>query len=235
MAFTKVLCSDFYHQQWCAICVAWSHYDDTIWWASWHLKSLANWLFVQQLALAKEKNISKVSIPPVRLAIHQWLVDAPHKGLVIWKTFPCHDVITLQWRFNERDGISNHLYLDYLLNHLFRCRSKKTLKLSVIGLCERNSPVTDEFPAQKSSNAENVSIWWRHHDAIHNDYRASWNSPNLPKELILIPNSCGLPTALWQDYCSNLQNFTSHCKDFAVCHCVFSMLLHLLQCCMTMQ
>ena len=26
-----------------------------------------------------------------------------------------------------------------------------------------NSPVTGEFPAQKSSNAENVSIQWRHH------------------------------------------------------------------------
>ena len=27
-----------------------------------------------------------------------------------------------------------------------------------------NSPVTGEFPAQRASNAENVSIWWRHHD-----------------------------------------------------------------------
>ena len=26
-----------------------------------------------------------------------------------------------------------------------------------------NSPVTGEFPAQKASNAKNVSIWWRHH------------------------------------------------------------------------
>ena len=26
------------------------------------------------------------------------------------------------------------------------------------------SPVTGEFPAQKASNAENVSIWWRHHE-----------------------------------------------------------------------
>ena len=29
-----------------------------------------------------------------------------------------------------------------------------------------NSPVTGEFPAQRASNAENVSIWWRHH-VIH--------------------------------------------------------------------
>ena len=27
-----------------------------------------------------------------------------------------------------------------------------------------NSPVTGEFPAQRASNAQNVSIWWCHHD-----------------------------------------------------------------------
>ena len=40
---------------------------------------------------------------------------------------------------------------------------KKTSKLRVTGLCEGNSPVTGEFPAQMASNAENVSIWWRLH------------------------------------------------------------------------
>ena len=41
--------------------------------------------------------------------------------------------------------------------------SKKTPKLRVTGLCEGNSPVTGEFPAQRTSNAENFSIRWRHH------------------------------------------------------------------------
>ena len=31
---------------------------------------------------------------------------------------------------------------------------KKTSKLHVTGLCEGNSPVTGEFPAQRASNAE---------------------------------------------------------------------------------
>ena len=70
---------------------------------------------------------------------------------------------TLQWRHNYRDGISNHLRLDCLLNRLFRRISKKTSKLRVTGLGEGNSPVTGEFPAQRASKAENVSIWWRHH------------------------------------------------------------------------
>ena len=62
-----------------------------------------------------------------------------------------------------RDGVSNHQPHDCLLNGLFRRRSKKTSKLRVTGLFEGNSPVTGEFPAQKASNAENISIWWHHH------------------------------------------------------------------------
>ena len=62
------------------------------------------------------------------------------------------------------DGVSNRRYIDCWPNILFRCRSKKTSKLRVAGLCEGNSPVTGEFPAQMASNAETVSIWWRHHD-----------------------------------------------------------------------
>ena len=71
--------------------------------------------------------------------------------------------VTLQWRHNGRDGISNHQPYDCLLNCLFRRRSKKTSKLRVTGLCAWNSPVTGEFPAQRASNEENVSLWWRHH------------------------------------------------------------------------
>ena len=71
---------------------------------------------------------------------------------------------TLQWRHNVRAGVSNSQPGDCLLNRLFRRRSKKTSKLRVTGLCEGNLPVTNEFPAQRASNAENVSIWWRHHE-----------------------------------------------------------------------
>ena len=70
----------------------------------------------------------------------------------------------LHWNHNGRDGVSNHHPYDCLLNRLFRGRWKKTSKHRVTGLCEWNSPVIGEFPAQRSSNAENVSIWWRHHD-----------------------------------------------------------------------
>ena len=41
--------------------------------------------------------------------------------------------------------------------------TKKTSKLHITGLCEGNSSVIGELPAQRSSNGENVSICWRHH------------------------------------------------------------------------
>ena len=74
----------------------------------------------------------------------------------------------LQWRHNGRDSVSNHQPHYYLLNRLFRRRSRKTALLRVTGLCVGNSPVTGEFPAQMASNAENVSIWWRHHGTLFN-------------------------------------------------------------------
>ena len=75
-------------------------------------------------------------------------------------------VITLRWRHNMNDVVSNHLSHHCLLNRLFGCKSKKTSKFRVTGLCAGNSPETGEFPAQMASNAEDVSIWWRHHENV---------------------------------------------------------------------
>ena len=69
----------------------------------------------------------------------------------------------LEWRHNGHDCVSNHQPHHYILNRLFGWRSKKTSKSRVAGLRVGNSPGTGEFPAQMASNAENVSIWWRHH------------------------------------------------------------------------
>ena len=78
-------------------------------------------------------------------------------GDIIWQH-------TLQWRYNGRDGVSNHQPRYCLLKRLFRRRSEKISKLRVTSLCARNSPVTGEFPAQMARNAEYISIWWRLHD-----------------------------------------------------------------------
>ena len=137
---------------------------------------------------SKKKHQSSTSLAFVR-GIHWWPVNSPHKWPITQQMFPLDDVVMLskysnvllwyasgcywliyhvhnsglQWRHNECDGISNHQPHDCLLKRLFMWRSNKTSKLHITGLCEGNSPVTGEFPAQRASNIENVSIWWRHH------------------------------------------------------------------------
>ena len=66
---------------------------------------------------------------------------------------------TLQWRHNKRNGASNRRRLDCLLNRLLRRRWKKTSKLRVTGLCERNSPVTGEFTSRRTSFHLMTSSW----------------------------------------------------------------------------
>ena len=84
--------------------------------------------------------------------------------LAPWSLLSGYPNLALQWHHNECDGVTNHQPHDCLLNRWFRRRSKKISKLCVTGLCKGNSPMTGEFPAQRASNAENISIWWRHHD-----------------------------------------------------------------------
>ena len=78
--------------------------------------------------------------------------------------------LSLPWRHNEPDGVSNHQPHHCLLNCLFGRRSKKPPKLRATGLCAGNSPMTGELPAQMASNAENISIWWRPHDHAYTTY-----------------------------------------------------------------
>ena len=85
-------------------------------------------------------------------------------GIPIIKVRPSNLYNALHWRHNDHDSVSNHQPHGCLLNRLFRRRSKKTSKLRVTGLCGGNSQGTGEFPAQRASYAENVSIWWRHHE-----------------------------------------------------------------------
>ena len=97
----------------------------------------------------------------------------------IWIVYTISDMFrfySLQWRHNEPHGVSNHRRLGCLLNLLFRRRSNKTSKLRVTGLYEGNSPVTGEFPTQRNSDAENVSIWWRHHVSRADILRSSFFS-----------------------------------------------------------
>ena len=95
-------------------------------------------------------------------------VENCHIRVMIWKIFSNTLPVTwervmtwnwcyssLQWRHNELDGVSNH--------QPHGCLIKENIK------APRHWPLcgeftgTGEFPAQRASYAENVSIWWRHH------------------------------------------------------------------------
>ena len=108
------------------------------------------------------------------------------------KIFECHKqrswvwnvsrrpLLTLRWHHNGHDGVSNHQPHDCLLNRLLWRRSKKTPKLLVTGLCEGNSSVAGKIPAQSAGDAENVSIWWRHHELIKHHIYNRWEWHNVP-------------------------------------------------------
>ena len=80
----------------------------------------------------------------------------------------------------------------------FRRRWKKKSKLRVTGICAGNSSETGQFPAQRTSNAENVSISWRHHniwalrwiwtDESHSSHISQGQSVNL---------NSGVPGITW--------------------------------------
>ena len=93
------------------------------------------------------------------------LISCCHASIVSVKESYLYNLmrLTLQWLHNGHGSVSNHQPHNCLLNRLFRRKSKKTSKLRVTGLCAGNSPGTGELPAQMASNAENISICWRHH------------------------------------------------------------------------
>ena len=86
-------------------------------------------------------------------------------------------IATLQWRHNDRDGVSNHQPHDCLFKRLFRRRSKKTSKLRVIGLCAGNSPGPANSPhkgpvTRKMFPFDDVIMYIR---KPVNSYRSRWN------------------------------------------------------------
>ena len=85
-----------------------------------------------------------------------------HENLrATWK-YRCHTCKILQWRHNERDGVSNHQPHECLLNRLFKAQIKENIK------APRHWPLCGEFTAQRASVAENVSTRWHHHEHCWN-------------------------------------------------------------------
>ena len=111
------------------------------------------WHYKQTLAQSQEGKsfMDKYWKIQILILTNKTDLTAPHHDDVeIWKCVPCHwpfgRGITLQWRHNGPDGISNRQPYDCLLNRLLRHRSKKTSKLRITGLCAGNSPGSVNSP-----------------------------------------------------------------------------------------
>ena len=96
-------------------------------------------LFNAFLGLINWRIKRKISHPFMNLK--QWFRRGMHGWKCLWSfNYDCDKHMSLHWRHNDHDGVSNHQPHGCLLNRLFRRRSKKTSKLRITGLCAGNSP-----------------------------------------------------------------------------------------------
>ena len=106
-----------WYRPWSLVCMLW--YLQCTWGAVWHVYI--------------DGSVQDCSIPSV-LAMK--IPPSCTKSSICWITKKNMVLdTTLEWRYNGRDGVSNHQPHDCLLNRLFRCRSKKISKVRVTGLC----------------------------------------------------------------------------------------------------
>ena len=88
---------------------------------------------------------------------------------------------SLHWCHNDHDGVSNHQPHGFLLNRLFRRRSKKKIKVRVTGLCVGNSPRPVKSPhkepvTRKMFPFDDVIMWWIVFQQCHDMSNTShWN------------------------------------------------------------
>ena len=91
----------------------------------------------------------------------EWCIVGYWKG-VLWNFVNLVNRVSLQWHHNERHCISNHRRR-LLAKPFGQAHTKENIK------APRHWPLWGEstgdqcIPPQRANNAENVSIWWRHH------------------------------------------------------------------------
>ena len=160
-----------------------------VWWVSVCLtETLSRWKAIQTFLTPKHKCstvlIRGCSCRPLQSKLGKWGVMymrrpyTPFADMWHHKAWPrliqimdcrqaltrCSDDLLLQWSHNGHDGVSNHQPYHCLLTRLFSADQKKYQSSASLALVQGiHRRPAGEFPAQMASNAENVSIWWRHH------------------------------------------------------------------------
>ena len=73
-------------------------------------------------------------------------------------------IITVRYCYVIMGAMASHITTSRLFTQPFiQAQIKESIKAPRHWPLCGNSLVTGEFPAQMARNAENVSIWWRHH------------------------------------------------------------------------
>ena len=102
--------------------------------------------------------------------------------------------LTLHWRHNDHDGVSNHQPHGCLFNRLFRRRSKKTSKLRVTGLCVENSPGPVNSPHKGPVKRKMFPF----DDVVMRTGRSSLNLPHATRHLVIVScDNSEFTTASW--------------------------------------
>ena len=78
-----------------------------------------------------------------------------------------HITMTSQWARLRLKPPASRLFTQAFI----QAQIKENIKVQRHWPLGREFTGTGEFPAQMASNAENVSIWWRHHDIRHRHFK----------------------------------------------------------------
>ena len=128
--------------------------------------------------------------------------------------------VSLQWRHNGCDDVSNHQPYHCLLNHLFRRRSKKTSKLRITGLRKCFHLMTSScFEWFQTCNTEGTQTHMMS-PAVDTGSCATWQ---LLRKLFDLPDiivktrmstGCGVAPSDWQPFVINGTWQLSWCPIF---------------------
>ena len=174
----------------------------------------------------------QIDIDPMVFAIERW---CGKRSRAVTSSWP----YSLQWRHNGLDGVSNHQPRHCLHSRLFWRRSKKTSKFRVTGLCAVNSLGTGEFPVQMASNAENVSIWWRHNGTVP-WWRHGPNCLNYVLFSLLVGPILFIHNFMWSSWSYSRENgllrsntstsSSHHAKMWGVDYAIFGIIRNAMSC-----
>ena len=89
-------------------------------------------------------------------------VGVPDHGWSLWGSLPN----ALHWRHNDRGGRFRSPASRLFTQSFIQAEIKENIKAPRYWPLCGELTGTGEFPAQRASNAANVSIWWRHHGVL---------------------------------------------------------------------